>query len=310
MPGEFAYAINDCDVPIERRAALQAYRDKRRLWLSWLETDEHHAIWDTLGSLVWTEVAFRALTGLAVGDDNALNNPLLVEALLNGHVATQVLAIRRLMEDTQKDRITLRRLVKDMKRNFALLKRENYVCFDGLRYDCETVRDAHFKKLVENGVTGRSTWRPIPDPEADWISSQRAHEQFDALAGIEPNARDRLDCLPKRLIEDLDMWLDESGADDLAEWSHAYLAHAGGPKSRQDVNELRVTAEKIANAIRVLARTAEAISVWLLNAGGRSSSVMPVAQFNPFEKLANPIIAPGGEADAQRRWQDLSTDWN
>jgi hypothetical protein len=43
---------------------------------------------------------FKQLSSLAIGDeDNGLNNPLLGEALLNGHVATQVLAIRRLMDD-------------------------------------------------------------------------------------------------------------------------------------------------------------------------------------------------------------------
>jgi hypothetical protein len=84
----YAYTIDQCDVPIERRALLQRYRDKRRLWLSWLDTDEHHAIWTTLHSIVWTDVAFKALTGFAVGsDENALNNPLLIEKLLNGHVA-------------------------------------------------------------------------------------------------------------------------------------------------------------------------------------------------------------------------------
>jgi hypothetical protein len=99
MRNEYAYAITQCDVPVERRGALQSFRDKRRLWVSWLDADEHHAIWKTLSDMVWTDVAFKTLTGFAVGnDENALNNPLVVEALLNGHVATQVLAIRRLTD--------------------------------------------------------------------------------------------------------------------------------------------------------------------------------------------------------------------
>jgi hypothetical protein len=111
--GQYSYAISQCDVPIERRRALQSYRDKRRLWLAWISTDEHHAIWTVLSSMVWTDVAFKTLTNFAVGDDqNALNNSLLIEALLDGHVATQVLAIRRLMDDSNSDVISLRRLVK------------------------------------------------------------------------------------------------------------------------------------------------------------------------------------------------------
>jgi hypothetical protein len=128
-PGDYSYAISQCDVPTERRAALQSYRGKRRLWLTWISTDEHHAIWTVLSSMVWTDVAFKTLTNFAFGDDqNALNNSLLVEPLLDGHVATQVLAIRRLMDDSNSDIISLRRLVKDLRRNFALFTPENYVC--------------------------------------------------------------------------------------------------------------------------------------------------------------------------------------
>ena len=38
----------------------------------------------------------------------------------------------------------------------------------------------------------------------------------------------------------------------LVEWSHAYLAHAGGPESRKKIADLNVTTNKIAHAIRVL----------------------------------------------------------
>ncbi len=49
----------------------------------------------------------------------------MMEALLNGHVATQVLAIRRLMDNGGSDIISLRRLVKDLQSNFHLFTREN-----------------------------------------------------------------------------------------------------------------------------------------------------------------------------------------
>jgi hypothetical protein len=71
MADDYAYPITQCDVPTERRAALQAYRDKRRLWLSWIETDEHHAIWQVLSSMVWTDVSFKTLTHFATGDEKA-----------------------------------------------------------------------------------------------------------------------------------------------------------------------------------------------------------------------------------------------
>jgi hypothetical protein len=309
MTDDYAYTIAQCDVPTERRAALQSYRDKRLLWLSWISTDEHHAIWTVLSSMVWTDVAFRSLTNFAVGDEaNALNNHLMVEALLDGHVATQVLAIRRLMDDGNSDIISLRRLVKDLRRNFSLFTRENYVCFDGLPYDYEAVRQARFTENAGNWGKG-GIWVPTSGPQGDGIS-QMAHRQFDKLAGADPAKRNREDRLPASLLTTIEKWLDDSGADDLAKWSHAYLAHAGGPESRKRIADLMVTTNKIADAIKALARVTEAISAWLLFAGGRSNALMPVAQFNPFEKLDKPIMQAGGEAAAYKLWHQLSDERN
>ena len=37
---------------------------------------------------------------------------------------------------------------------------------------------------------------------------------------------------------------------------------------------------------------------------------MPVAQFNPFERLDKPIMQAGGEAAAWGRWHQLSAEWD
>jgi Glycosyltransferase family 9 (heptosyltransferase) len=58
---------------------------------------------------------------------------------------------------------------------------------------------------------------------------------------------------------------------------------------------------KITDAVKAMARVIEAISVWLLFGGGRSSSLMPVPQFNPFEKLDCPIMPLSEESEVRRR---------
>jgi hypothetical protein len=187
MPSTYAYPITQCDVAAEKRAELQAYRDKRRLWLSWIDTDEHHAIWQVLSSMVWTDVSFKALTHFAVADENnGLNNSLLAEALLDGHIATQVLAIRRLMDGRNDDIISLRRLVKDLRRNFALLTRENYVCFDGLPYDYQAGQK---REMIGRAGKG-AFWGETSGPGAHG-TSRMAHEQFDRLAGTSRKAKPR-----------------------------------------------------------------------------------------------------------------------
>jgi hypothetical protein len=304
MAADYQYPIDQCDVTDKR--ALQAYRDKRRSWLSWIDTDEHHAIWTVLSDMVWTDVSFKVLTNFAIGDENnGLNNSLLAAALLDGHVATQVLAIRRLMDNGSSDVISLRKLVKDIKRNFPLFTRENYVCFDALPYDYEAVQHKEMMERIGKG----SFWGATSGPAAHVIS-RMAHEQFDQLTGIASENRRRDDRLPSSVLTTLDNWLSDSDADDLAQWSHTYLAHAGGPESRTKIAALQVTAAKITDAIKALARVTEAISAYLLFAGGRSSSLMPVAQFNPFEKLDKPIMSVGGESDAYTLWHQLSGERN
>jgi hypothetical protein len=147
---EYEYAIAQCDVPQTSRAALESYRAKRLLWLTWIDTDEHHAIWTTISSMMWRDVSFRTLAEFAVKDENSLTNTLLGEALIDGHVATQVLAIRRLMDDRNSDIISLHRLVKDLRRNWDLFNRENYVCFDGLPYDYAAVEQREIMKMVQS----------------------------------------------------------------------------------------------------------------------------------------------------------------
>jgi hypothetical protein len=304
MRHDYDYPITQCDVAPEKRSALESYRAKRRLWLTWIDTDEHHAIWRVISSMVWTDVSLRVLAHLAVNDENnALNNSLLAEALLEGHVATQILAIRRLMDDRNEDIISLRRLVKDLKRNRALFTRENYVCFDGLPYDYEAVLQ---RELMEH-ARGGAFWGETSGPGAH-STSRMAHEQFDQLTGINAANRSREDRLHVSVLATIERWINESGADELAKWSHAYLAHAGGPEARKRIADLTMTRNKITDAIRPLARATEAISAWLLFAGGRSGSLMPVAQFNQFENLDKPIMQAGRGVDARALWDQLSNE--
>jgi hypothetical protein len=301
---EYAYTAAQCDIGPDRRSALDSYRAKRRLWLSWISSDEHHAIWNVLSDMVWTDVVFKQLTSFAIGDDgNGLNNRLLTEALLNGHVATQVLAIRRLMDDRNADIISLRRLLKDLKRNWPLFTRENYVCFDGLPYDYQAVQLKDMEKHVGTGFF----WGETTGPGA-YGTSEMAHEQFDRLSGIDLSKRTREDCLPMSLLTTIEHWLDDSEADQLKEWSHAYLAHAGGPESRRKIAALSVTADKITNAIKAMSRATEAVSAYILFHGGRSGSLVPVPQYAIFDKLDRPITQAGGKGAANEVWHQLSDE--
>jgi hypothetical protein len=107
------------------------------------------------------------------------------------------------------------------------------------------------KEMLEHAGKGLF-WGQTSGPGAHG-TSRMAHQQFDRLACIEPTKRSREDRLPLSLLATIERWLDESGADELAQWSHAYLAHAGGPEARRRIADLLVTADKITDAIKALA---------------------------------------------------------
>ena len=130
-----------------------------------------------------------------------------------------------------------------------------------------------------------------------------------AVAGIDDAKRRCTDRLPLCLLDTIEKWVDDSDAGELAKWSHAYLAHAGGPTKR-NIEAGFVTTNKIRASIKALVRATEAISTSLLWSGGRSGSLMPVAQFNPFEKLDSPIMGIGARDDAYKLWHRLSDDSN
>ncbi len=52
----------------------------------------------------------------------------------------------------------------------------------------------------------------------------------------------------------------------------------------------------------------EATSARLPFAGGWSNSLIPVAQFNPHEKLDEPIMHAGGEGNAYKLWREPSDE--
>jgi hypothetical protein len=160
------------------------------------------------------------------------------------------------------------------------------------------------KHMMANAGKGLF-WASTNGPES-YGASSLAHEQFDKLSGIDAKCRTREDRLPRSLLDKVEAWLDESGADELAKWSHPYLAHAGGPESRSRIAAATVTNNKITQAIRSMARVTEAISAYILHSSGRLNALMPTAQFDQFENLEKPILIQGDQDKAHDLWRRLS----
>jgi hypothetical protein len=259
--------------------------------------------------MVWRDVVFRTIAEIANSNpQSGLHNPLLTEALLSGYFATQVLAIRRLMDNANKDVISLPRLLKDIRRNLKLFTRENVVGFDGLPYDHEAVQQRIMFQQVRQG--GGTFWAAHTGPDA-YIPAKMVQQKFDRLTGVRPEDRSRNDRLPKRIIDELDRWLDESGADEIVKWSHTLLAHAAGPTSpnRSAIATAEPTANKITECVRAFVRVAEALANTILGHSGRGMLV-PMPQFNPFAGLTNPLAPQQSPGFMDACWDRFAKERN
>lgn len=295
----YTYPAAQCEVLDQE--ALQRFREKRAVWLDWLNGDEHHPIFSVISSMVWTDVAFRTLAKAGeLEPTGALSNPLVAEALINGHFATQALAIRRLL-DGRKDVISLVRLLRDIGENIDLFTRENFVAFDGLPYDNEVSERRVMSERI--GVKG-PFWGERTGPDA-YGASEIAHRAFDRLSGTAPSNRSRKDVIAKSYIEGLQGWIEASGAADIVVWTHKFLAHAADRRSRTLVDEAAIepNLDKITGITRVFVRTSEAVNALFLSGHGE---VMPVAQFNQFENLDKPVLGQAHEAAIDAHWDKLS----
>jgi hypothetical protein len=304
MP-DYRYAMKDCQV--EDRRALDAFRAKRARWLDWLSEDEHHAISLSISSLVWNDAAFRTLVRAGeINEGGALGNSLLAETLIDGHFAVQTLAIRRLMDRTGGT-ISLTNLLKDIASHADLLTRENFVAYDGLPYDDTAARDRVLGALpIGNGPF----WAAKHGPDA-WHVAKSAHEMFDRLSGVNPANRQRQDRIPKRHVATLQRWLEESEADSIVQWTHKFLAHAadGHRRGQVDLAFIQPTLDRISQVSRVFARVSETLLAYLLYDSSHGV-VMPVAQYDKFEHLDQPVIRAEQRPELASRWDAMEGDCN
>jgi hypothetical protein len=302
----YKYAIEDCQV--DDKTALEKFRSKRREWLDWLKYDECHAISLSVSSIIWNDVSFRTLAQAGeMNEGGALGNSLIVEALINGHFAVQTLAIRRLM-DCKKNVISLKKLLDDIATSIKLFTRENFVAFDGLPYDYEAAK----KRVMaeQSSANNGPFWAAQSGPDA-WCPAQQAHKMFDLLSGVDAGSRQRQDHIPKKHVETLQRWLEESDARSIVNWTHKFLAHAADRNSRArfDLTLIQPTLDKITAVSRTFVRVSEVVLAYLLFDSGHVA-VMPVPQFNQFEKLSVQVIAKDQVSDLRSRWDAMTKERN
>jgi hypothetical protein len=300
----FKSRIEDCEVV--DKVALAEYRQKRDEWLRWYELNEGepNSIQQQLFSMYFHDMAFRILREAqekTVSSITAPSSGLLSHLLDQGYVATQVLAIRRLL-DTRPDVISVRRLLDDVSKHQRLLTREIYVCYDGLPYDPES-----WQSLPP--TTETQIWGIEAPGLRDYVGSRERHKTFDRLSGTSPTDRERSDLIQPCILDKLDQRLKAAPAAKIIKLSHKFFAHAADLASLGSLQYTGVILADIEEVQRIITRVERAITDEILFVA-EAREVIPMPPLGLFKGLDSPYASAEAIEFMYQRWDQITTERN
>ncbi|MCA3265382.1 MAG: hypothetical protein ING19_04865 [Azospirillum sp.] len=231
----YKFSVADCDV-IDK-ANLELFRQERDTWLALFEDDPAHNVRSQINELMWTDAVFRALNQMrGLGSESqptGSHNRAIGEFIDKGFLASQVLGISKLTDppnnDKNKNVVSLRRLLGDIKEKVHLVTRENFVCFDGLPFDYEEAARRHINSLTPE-QRRQPRWLSREGPEA-FGSSKISHLSFNELC-CSP-AGSRLDRIDGGILTAIEGMLSHQSITKIRGFRNKYLGHAADSISRR-----------------------------------------------------------------------------
>jgi hypothetical protein len=297
----YKHPVNACDVV--EKANLVTYRTQLDKWRAWCVSDDENSLQSQFSSMFWLDATFRLINETRKTSDSnfASFSGIIAETLDAGYVAGQAMAIRRLV-DKRPDVISLSRVARDVEAHLSLITREVFVCSDGIPYDHEAAKDAQFAELMRH-PPGTVIYG---DPSADL--SRRAHEVFDELSRVPPEARARTDRISPEVLAALEVRIRDCGAKAIVGAANKYLFHAADANSRkQSAKNLEVTLAQITDVHAKLAQIGNFISGKLLWEGPCALGVA-TAQFDVLDRLDRPFVDAERRVELQDWWARHSNE--
>jgi hypothetical protein len=299
---DYKFPLEQCHVRNFR--SLKRYREARIKWMRWLDGDEHHSVWKQIDAMVMNDAVYRLVNEcrrFATKEaPTAASNPLIGRFVDLGYVATQVLAIWKLMEQ-RDDVISLRRLFDSISNSFHLFTRENYVAYDGLPYDPYAAGNAYYGSMSTDDVA-RLHGVPTEGPQA-FGQSEVLHLAFDRLSGMMTERRKRTDTIDPRVFRTIGDWFKDPVFETLAKLRHTFVAHAGDEKSRAaaGLSDIGTTLGEIERAHYLIVRIAQTISAQILY-GGSHQQIIPILQYGQLADLDAQYVPKDAINELSRWW--------
>lgn len=228
-------------------------------------------------------------------------NGALWELTTAGYASLMALGIRKLVDrDPRTDSVW--NVIAAIGRRPELLTREKYVCYDGLPYDYEAVKQKYVESLdLRGGVNVR--WTPTTGPEA-WSTSEMMHQAFDKLAGIKGKRR-RTDTVQPELLQALKDGLSHQAIEKVCAMADRLVAHAERVAESADPIPI-ATYNDIDEALKRIVKVASFLSSSFFF-DTSLGSVVPTPQFDVLEGLDAPWATTANLPHLHQYWNELSS---
>lgn len=297
---DYTYTLEQCDVPAVRRAVLSEYRLFRRKCLTYLHGDTDTSVMNQVHGLAWHTAVYRTLNEARRIETERAVNGALWELLTAGYANLMTLGIRRLVDrDPRTDSVW--NVIGQIEKRPELLRRENFVCYDGLPYDSAAAYRRYVKTL-DLSAGGHAGWITTTGPEA-WGTSDMLHQSFDALAGY-PAKRRRLDKVQPEILATLKAQLADDTVVRVCTMADRQAAHA--ERLSESVHAVPpVTYNTVQTALEKIVRVANFLSANFFNAT-TYGSIVPVPQFNVLENLDQPWVTTANLPALYEHWHAIS----
>lgn len=288
-------------------AKVATFAEKRAEWLEWLKGEDENSIMNHINMFIRDRAGFWIVTQAIDLADPAMKghvklNGLVFNMVRHTYYRSQVMVIRALL-DKREDVYSLRRIIRDMKKHYQLITRENVLRELGTEYDL----DAAKKRFCEwDARQTQGEAHAVPE-EVGFGRCEKKHEFMDKVCDVAPNNRMRTDTISLPLLDSFVARL--AKCDSIRIHATKFVAHLATPESRDRTNSESddIDLEKIYAAQMSLLEIAQFLTLLLDDS---LTLVSGIELDDPLKYLDRPIVDPVKMQLLRSRWEKYKEEVN
>lgn len=303
----YNYSLEECDVPEVRRKALQEYRDFRLKCLEYIHSEADTSVASQICRLAWHTAVFKTLNEARRLEPNRAVNGPMWNLIADGYVTLVTLGVRRLVDGDERSD-SLWHVLEKLRKRPELLKREHYVCFDGVQFDGAAACSRYMSQLSHSIAVGGDEDGELISRDSDWGMSEILHKMFDRLTDF-PSKRKRADKISPNVIETLIKQIESPVIKRVRDLANRRFAHAERIKSNYPLPI--ITFQDVDDALKIICRVTNFLSAAIFQ-DATFARFVPVPQYNVLENLDVSLISNEFLPELHRQWRTVCKemdDW-